>query len=185
MWHGENLAGTGRQARLGAFRVWPHTQICPYYSCQCHPLGSHGNQCHPETGQCPCRPGVTGLACDRCQLGFFGFSIKGCRGKERLGVPAGCGEQRLGAPAGHGVRGGEGGCCCWQGEGEGPGICMQWGSWGLGRGHGQTPRRTRESGHGGVEGWGVVRSVQPLWAWAVKSFAVTLLRPPLVAHRIP
>ncbi|GAB1286215.1 Laminin subunit gamma-3 [Apodemus speciosus] len=47
--------------------------------CKCHPLGSSENKCHPKTGQCPCRPGVTGQACDKCQLGFFGFSIKGCR----------------------------------------------------------------------------------------------------------
>uniref|UniRef100_A0A2K6U1C2 Laminin subunit gamma 3 n=1 Tax=Saimiri boliviensis boliviensis TaxID=39432 RepID=A0A2K6U1C2_SAIBB len=51
----------------------------PYHRCKCHPLGSQEDQCHPKTGQCTCRPGVTGQACDRCQLGFFGFSIKGCR----------------------------------------------------------------------------------------------------------
>lgn len=51
-------------------------------SCKCHPLGSLENKCHPKTGQCPCRPGVTGQSCDRCQLGFFGFSIKGCRGEQ-------------------------------------------------------------------------------------------------------
>uniref|UniRef100_A0A8D0UBZ7 Laminin subunit gamma-3 n=1 Tax=Sus scrofa TaxID=9823 RepID=A0A8D0UBZ7_PIG len=48
-------------------------------SCKCHPLGSQEDQCHPKTGQCPCRPGVEGQSCDRCQLGFFGFSIRGCR----------------------------------------------------------------------------------------------------------
>lgn len=60
------------------------TQTCflPYHSCACHPLGSRESQCHPETGQCPCRPGVEGQACDRCQPGFFGFSVKGCRGEE-------------------------------------------------------------------------------------------------------
>lgn len=60
----------------------------PYPSCTCHPLGAQEDHCHSKTGQCPCRPGVEGQACDRCQLGFFGFSIKGCRGEEAGCVPA-------------------------------------------------------------------------------------------------
>lgn len=71
----------GSQASEAGLRgglINPHT--C--YSCKCHPLGSLEYKCHPTTGQCPCRPGVTGQFCDRCQLGFFGFSIKGCRGEQ-------------------------------------------------------------------------------------------------------
>ncbi|KAM5125370.1 LOW QUALITY PROTEIN: agrin-like [Callospermophilus lateralis] len=41
---------------------------CPS-TCQCNPHGS----CDPATGQCSCRPGVGGLKCDRCELGFWNF----------------------------------------------------------------------------------------------------------------
>lgn len=78
------------QPRLGGerLRACLRPGFLPHPSCKCHPLGSQEDRCHPETGQCPCRPGVEGQACDRCQLGFFGFSIKGCRGEEAGCFPA-------------------------------------------------------------------------------------------------
>lgn len=41
--------------------------------CECHPAGAIGHHCSPNGGQCPCRPGVTGQKCSRCQVGYFGF----------------------------------------------------------------------------------------------------------------
>ncbi len=46
--------------------------------CLCDPLGSSSSECHPLTGQCTCRPGVTGLKCDQCLPGFTGLSSNGC-----------------------------------------------------------------------------------------------------------
>ncbi|XP_034550802.1 laminin subunit alpha-5 [Notolabrus celidotus] len=68
----------------------PHCDICAagYYGdainaknctkCSCSPCGSES--CDPHTGQCLCKPGVTGPLCDRCVDGSFGFdSCSGCR----------------------------------------------------------------------------------------------------------
>ncbi|XP_058499238.1 laminin subunit alpha-5 isoform X1 [Solea solea] len=67
----------------------PHCEICApgYYGdavtaknctkCNCSPCGT--DKCDPHTGQCRCKPGVTGLHCDRCEDGSFGFdSCSGC-----------------------------------------------------------------------------------------------------------
>nr|XP_019933838.1 PREDICTED: laminin subunit alpha-5-like [Paralichthys olivaceus] len=46
--------------------------------CSCSPCGT--DSCDPRTGQCRCKPGVTGPRCDRCEDGSFGFdSCSGCR----------------------------------------------------------------------------------------------------------
>lgn len=68
----------------------PHCDICApgYYGdainaknctkCSCSPCGTQS--CDPHTGQCRCKPGVTGPRCDRCENGAFGFeSCSGCR----------------------------------------------------------------------------------------------------------
>ncbi|KAH8869207.1 Laminin subunit gamma-1 [Schistosoma japonicum] len=55
--------------------------------CQCNPIGTLANYgpqgigvCNPETGQCPCKPGVGGLNCDKCFDGFYGFHTgQGCQ----------------------------------------------------------------------------------------------------------
>ena len=36
--------------------------------------------CNPQTRQCSCKSGVTGLLCDQCDTGFFDFSQDGCQG---------------------------------------------------------------------------------------------------------
>ncbi|XP_054579702.1 laminin subunit alpha-3 isoform X4 [Eptesicus fuscus] len=41
--------------------------------CECHPAGAASPHCSPEGGQCPCRPGVIGRQCTRCQTGYYGF----------------------------------------------------------------------------------------------------------------
>lgn len=41
-------------------------------ACDCNPDGSEYLQCDPQTGQCPCLPGITGMKCDRCDRGTTG-----------------------------------------------------------------------------------------------------------------
>lgn len=35
-------------------------------ACDCHPVGASGRTCNITSGQCQCKPGVTGLNCNRC-----------------------------------------------------------------------------------------------------------------------
>ncbi|XP_065835241.1 laminin subunit alpha-1-like [Oscarella lobularis] len=43
-------------------------------ACTCLSIGTGGNlTCDKVTGQCDCIDGVTGVTCDRCQKGFYGF----------------------------------------------------------------------------------------------------------------
>ena len=51
--------------------------------CLCDPLGAVSGECDAITGQCTCRPGVTGLRCDQCLPGFAGMTSSGC-------VPCSC-----------------------------------------------------------------------------------------------
>ena len=47
--------------------------------CRCNPDGSIGNQCHQESGQCICAPGVSGRDCSQCplrQVGSFFSYVK-------------------------------------------------------------------------------------------------------------
>ncbi|KAI1233485.1 hypothetical protein IHE44_0004666 [Lamprotornis superbus] len=43
------------------------------YACQCSREGSLHGSCDQDTGQCSCRPKVTGLRCDSCVPGAYGF----------------------------------------------------------------------------------------------------------------
>ena len=45
--------------------------------CQCHPEGSEAGQCDAGSGQCPCRPGLTGRRCDACAEKSWNFPL--CR----------------------------------------------------------------------------------------------------------
>lgn len=51
--------------------------------CDCYPTGSLSRVCDPEDGQCPCKPGVIGRQCDRCDNPFAEVTTNGCEG----GVP--------------------------------------------------------------------------------------------------
>ncbi|KAK3546887.1 hypothetical protein QTP86_003815 [Hemibagrus guttatus] len=68
----------------------PHCEICApgFYGdaitaknctkCNCSPCGTAS--CDPHTGQCHCKPGITGIHCDRCEHGMFGFeACTGCQ----------------------------------------------------------------------------------------------------------
>ncbi|KAI4497885.1 hypothetical protein M0802_007001 [Mischocyttarus mexicanus] len=39
-------------------------------ACDCHPIGASGKTCNQNTGQCPCKDGVTGTTCNRCARGY-------------------------------------------------------------------------------------------------------------------
>ncbi|CAH2065798.1 unnamed protein product, partial [Iphiclides podalirius] len=47
--------------------------------CNCSSLGSESNACDIRTGQCRCKPHVTGRACDTCEEGYWGLERGGCR----------------------------------------------------------------------------------------------------------
>ncbi|RMB95824.1 hypothetical protein DUI87_27938 [Hirundo rustica rustica] len=53
--------------------------------CNCSPCGTES--CHPQTGQCFCKTGVTGQRCDRCEEGYYGF--EGCSGCRRCDCDVG------------------------------------------------------------------------------------------------
>ena len=40
--------------------------------------------CDSVTGQCVCKPGVTGIHCHTCKIGFWDYSPYGCSGKGYL-----------------------------------------------------------------------------------------------------
>ncbi|XP_043503789.1 netrin-1-like [Polistes fuscatus] len=45
-----------------------HRKACK--PCDCHPIGASGKTCNQNTGQCPCKDGVTGTTCNRCARGY-------------------------------------------------------------------------------------------------------------------
>uniref|UniRef100_A0A8C6QSK2 Laminin, alpha 5 n=1 Tax=Nannospalax galili TaxID=1026970 RepID=A0A8C6QSK2_NANGA len=49
------------------------TSHVPTASCHCSADGSLHVTCDPQTGQCSCRPRVTGLRCDMCMPGAYNF----------------------------------------------------------------------------------------------------------------
>ena len=57
-----------------------HDDACCLMPCffEVPSVGSETLQCD-STGQCVCKPGVTGLKCDKCKDEHFGFSQTGCR----------------------------------------------------------------------------------------------------------
>ena len=62
----------------------PSNTFIIFLACTCDIKGTkQGDQCaHNPDGDCRCKPGVTGLNCDRCVDGFYGFgkdSRFGCR----------------------------------------------------------------------------------------------------------
>lgn len=39
---------------------------------------SDSSQCDDVTGQCRCKPGVSGRSCNRCSAGFWNYTVDGC-----------------------------------------------------------------------------------------------------------
>lgn len=52
--------------------------------CNCNEIGSLENFCDTRTGKCPCKMGVEGLLCDRCEDNYFNLTSDGCNGKHAL-----------------------------------------------------------------------------------------------------
>lgn len=50
-------------------------------TCKCNPIGAYNISCSVNSGQCFCKPGVTGQHCDRCLPNHYGFSNEGCSRK--------------------------------------------------------------------------------------------------------
>lgn len=72
------LAGGGR-GRACAHRVLTPRSPPPSPACHCSPEGSLHAACDPHSGQCSCRPRVTGLRCDVCVPGAYNFPY--CEGE--------------------------------------------------------------------------------------------------------
>ncbi|KAH3798034.1 laminin subunit gamma-1-like [Dreissena polymorpha] len=76
----DNRGGVNCEQCLPNHYIKADTNRCT--ACNCDPTGSENLQCD-DSGQCQCKPGVTGKMCDRCQENYYDFSIYGCR-------PCGC-----------------------------------------------------------------------------------------------
>lgn len=50
------------------------------YPCECFSVGSESRTCDPVTGQCPCKGGVIGRQCNRCDSQFAEVTPAGCQG---------------------------------------------------------------------------------------------------------
>lgn len=55
------------------------------FPCDCFHLGASSRSCDPETGQCPCKAGVIGRQCNRCDNPFSEVTSTGCEGMYPLG----------------------------------------------------------------------------------------------------
>uniref|UniRef100_A0A7E4VYQ9 Netrin-1 n=1 Tax=Panagrellus redivivus TaxID=6233 RepID=A0A7E4VYQ9_PANRE len=68
-----NTAGRNcHYCKLGFYRDFDkpitHRKACK--ACNCHPIGSLSKSCNQTSGQCVCKPGVTGNTCNRCAKGY-------------------------------------------------------------------------------------------------------------------
>lgn len=50
----------------------------PFPACDCNPWGSVTSDCHKETGDCTCKPGIVGQQCDICGSDFAIITDSGC-----------------------------------------------------------------------------------------------------------
>uniref|UniRef100_A0A8B9U3Z8 Laminin subunit alpha 5 n=1 Tax=Anas zonorhyncha TaxID=75864 RepID=A0A8B9U3Z8_9AVES len=89
-----SYCSSGAGASPGVWVCTAHSQHCSGHiigcifslaECNCSPCGT--DSCHPQTGQCFCKAGVTGQHCDRCQEGYYGF--EGCSGCQRCDCDVG------------------------------------------------------------------------------------------------
>lgn len=45
---------------------------------QCSEVGAYNVACDYQTGECDCRPNVTGNTCDSCATGYYNLTTNGC-----------------------------------------------------------------------------------------------------------
>ena len=63
------------------------TNFC-YVECPCTSNGTKHGNCHPTTGQCSCKIGLTGKNCTNCAIGFTGDNCDSCTpGYDHYGYP--------------------------------------------------------------------------------------------------
>lgn len=92
------------RGRRGGRRAPPHTHPLPVPpACHCSADGSLHAACDPRSGQCSCRPRVTGLRCDACVPGTYNFPA--CEGEAGAACVA-CARHPLRRPGAepHGAR---------------------------------------------------------------------------------
>lgn len=51
--------------------------------CNCNKYGIISDECHEETGQCNCKPGITGKDCSICENKNHILTENGCTGMYR------------------------------------------------------------------------------------------------------
>lgn len=54
---------------------------CPACNCTTYAGAVASSPCDSVTGQCVCQPGVYGLQCDTCSVGYWRYSEWGCTGQ--------------------------------------------------------------------------------------------------------
>lgn len=68
------LCSVTTEARQDFILDWRNVIKILFYfvtGCNCSKLGSESNACDIRTGQCRCRPHVTGRACDTCEVSYL------------------------------------------------------------------------------------------------------------------
>ena len=62
-----------RAVRTFPLLIVDNFALCMFHAgCQCDLSFSTG-ECEESTGRCKCRPEYTGLYCDQCSVGYFGY----------------------------------------------------------------------------------------------------------------
>ena len=62
---------------------YPDSLTTTCLPCHCSEDGSFSTSCD-EDGQCDCKMGVAGKKCDRCEVGYWGYSNTGCSGESYI-----------------------------------------------------------------------------------------------------
>ncbi|KAG7311874.1 hypothetical protein JYU34_002958 [Plutella xylostella] len=92
--------------------------------CNCSSLGSESNVCDIRSGQCRCKPHVTGRACDTCEEGYWGLTAGGCRRCECGAGAAACDPVTGACACARGVTGAHCNTCLSGFYGFGPAGCL-------------------------------------------------------------
>ena len=69
------IMGVCNLCKLVLFSVWLEyivVVVAGCESCSCDAVGSYNRSCDLYSGQCPCKPGVTGMQCDQCMVSVGG-----------------------------------------------------------------------------------------------------------------
>ena len=50
-----------------------------FLACECNDVGSIGDTCNDQNGQCECQINFAGKTCDRCKDGYFDYPSCNCK----------------------------------------------------------------------------------------------------------